>query len=375
MSAVGFIGPSNPASNLVVRYGVVKVQPALWLPTIVDRMAAEVGSVLLVRSELSKPCAFLSGAISDIPAGASVEELASIPVVRRLLIPAAAAASPPWPTMVVTGLGPNLSDSLSAIQQSAGSSGIEIIAVVGEPETAESKRELQRALPVGVQPKQILWVPVIDGLHQPWEEVELQSDLDGTTLTEHIDGAVDGPATLSVDDLLRGDVIPGATPAPARRGPGVRIAAPVPDGGAVEHERRADSAADSHQSSGVVPPAASTTDPHSRNQALPPTTPSGFDHLQPCSWQLPGGSGQVVRDPQGVEWAVVLENPSPQRLLAELKALHALRDSGVPEALGLGGAEPMLHVVVSPEALAEIPSVTGIRRWCSVDGRRYPVAD
>ena len=155
----------------------------------------------------------------------------------------------------------------------------------------------------------------------------------------------------------------------------MRIAAPVADGGAVEHERRSDSAAGSHQSPGVAPPAASTTDHYSQSQVLPPTTPSGFDHLQPCPWQLPGGSGQVVRDPHGVEWAVVLENPSLQGLLAELKALHALRDSGVPEALGLGGAEPMLHVVVSPEALAEIPSVTGIRRWCSVDGRRYPVAD
>ena len=73
MSAVGFIGPSNPASNLLVRYGVVKVQPALWLPTIVVRMAEDVGSVLLVRSELSKPCAFLSGDFSEVPVDASIE--------------------------------------------------------------------------------------------------------------------------------------------------------------------------------------------------------------------------------------------------------------------------------------------------------------
>ena len=158
MSAVGFIGPSNPASNLLVRYGVVKVQPALWLPTIVDRMAEDVVSVLLVRSELSKPCAFLSGDFSEVPVDASIEELAAVPATRRLLIPAAAASAPAWPTLVVTGLGPNLAESLS-LQQSAGATGIEIIAVVGEPETAEAKRELQRALPVGVQPKQILWVP------------------------------------------------------------------------------------------------------------------------------------------------------------------------------------------------------------------------
>ena len=162
MSAVGFIGPSNPASNLLVRYGVVKVQPALWLPTIVDRMAEDVGSVLLVRSELSKPCAFLSGEFSEVAVGASIEELAAVPAKRRLLIPAAAASAPAWPTLVVTGLGPNLTDSLAALQQSAGASSIEIIAVVGEPETAEAKRELQRSLPVGVQPKQILWVPMID---------------------------------------------------------------------------------------------------------------------------------------------------------------------------------------------------------------------
>ena len=56
MSAVGFIGPSNPASNLLVRYGVVKVQPALWLPTIVDRMAEELGSVLLVRLNFQTLC-------------------------------------------------------------------------------------------------------------------------------------------------------------------------------------------------------------------------------------------------------------------------------------------------------------------------------
>ncbi len=94
MSAVGFIGPSNPASNLLVRYGVVKVQPALWLPTIVDRMAEDVGPVLLVRSELSKPCAFLSGDFSEVPVDASIEELAAVPATRRLLIPAAAASAP-----------------------------------------------------------------------------------------------------------------------------------------------------------------------------------------------------------------------------------------------------------------------------------------
>ena len=68
-----------------------------------------------------------------------------------------------------------------------------------------------RALPIGVQPKQILWVPVIDGLHQPWEEVELDADLDGMALTENLHDAVDGEHVLSVDDLLRGD--PLTTPA------------------------------------------------------------------------------------------------------------------------------------------------------------------
>ena len=133
---------------------------------------------------------------------------------------------------MVTGLGPNLAESLAALQQSAGASGIDIIAVVGEPETAEAKRELMRALPIGVQPKQILWVPVIDGLHQPWEEVELDADLDGMALTENLPDAVNGEHVLSVDDLLRGD--PLTTPAqvkesaaPALRGPGVRITPPV----------------------------------------------------------------------------------------------------------------------------------------------------
>ena len=104
--------------------------------------------------------------------------------------------------------------------------------MVGEPETAEAKRELMRALPIGVQPKQILWVPVIDGLHQPWEEVELDADLDGMAMTENLHDAVDGEHVLSVDDLLLGD--PLTTPAqvnesaaPPLRGPGVRITPPV----------------------------------------------------------------------------------------------------------------------------------------------------
>ena len=261
MSAVGFIGPSNPASNLLVRYGVVKVQPALWLPTIVDRMAKDVGSVLLVRSELSKPCAFLSGEFSEVPVGASIEELAAVPATRRLLIPAAAAASPPWPSLVVTGLGPNLAESLAALQQSAGASGIDIIAVVGEPETAEAKRELMRALPIGVQPKQILWVPVIDGLHQPWEEVELDADLDGMALTENLPDAVHGEHVLSVDDLLRGD--PLTTPAqvkesaaPALRGPGVRIVPPAAHTETAEDSVHADahSASSTTTGSGVATP-------------------------------------------------------------------------------------------------------------------------
>ena len=379
MSAVGFIGPSSPASNLVVRYGVVKVQPALWLPTIVDRMAAEVGSVLLVRSELSKPCAFLSGAISDIPAGASVEDLASIPVVRRLLIPASAASSPPWPTMVVTGLGPNLSDSLSSIQNAAGSAGIEIIAVVGEPETAEAKRELQRALPVGVQPKQILWVPMIDGLHQPWEEVELHSELDGLTLTEHIHDAVDGHLPLSVDELLRGDDIaapaPTQPPAPTQRGPGVRIAAPVGHGIPAKGRDVAEERPASHGSTESVSPAGPAAGDHLHDEALSSNPQIGFEHLQPCSWNVPGGTGQVVRNPQGDEWAVVLENPNVQQLMAEWKALQALCDSGLPPALGLAGAKPTIHVVVPPEGLSKIPSVPGIRRWCCIDGQKHSVAD
>jgi hypothetical protein len=378
VSAVGFIGPSNPASNLLVRYGVVKVQPALWLPTIVDRMAEDVGSVLLVRSELSKPCAFLSGDFSEVPTGASIEELAAVPATRRLLIPAAAASPPAWPTLVVTGLGPNLADSLAALQQSAGASGIEIIAVVGEPETAEAKGELQRALPVGVQPKQILWVPMIDGLHQPWEEVELDPDLDGMALTEHFHDAVDGQHVLSVDDLLRGDSLPTSTsigePVAGLRGPGVRISPPVGHTLA-SHEQEPQSAAvtspqgvDSDSSSGPVvgehPPASSSSGPQ-----------VGFDHLQPCSWKVPGGTGRVVRDPNGAEWGVILEHPTLRQVLAELKVLHAMRDSGLPAALGLGESDPTLHVVVSPEGLADIPSAFGVMRWCHTAGCTFPVAD
>ena len=374
MSAVGFIGPSNPASNLLVRYGVVKVQPALWLPTIVDRMAEDVGSVLLVRSELSKPCAFLSGDFSEVPVDASIEELAAVPATRRLLIPAAAASAPAWPTLVVTGLGPNLAESLSALQQSAGASGIEIIAVVGEPETAEAKRELQRALPVGVQPKQILWVPMIDGLHQPWEEVELDSNLDGMALTEHFHDAVDGQHVMSVDDLLRGNSVPISEPAAALRGPGVRITPPV--GHTPASEAKASQSAsvtspqgvDSDSSSGPVvgehPPASSSSSPQ-----------VGFEHLQACSWKVPGGSGRVVRDPHGAEWGVILEHPSLRQVLAELKVLHALRDSGLPAALGLGESDPTLHVVVSPEGLADIPPAFGVMRWCHTAGSTFPVAD
>ena len=379
MSAVGFIGPSNPAPNLLVRYGVVKVQPALWLPTIVDRMAEDVGSVLLVRSELSKPCAFLSGDFSEVPVDASIEELAAVPATRRLLIPAAAASAPAWPTLVVTGLGPNLAESLSALQQSAGASGIEIIAVVGEPETAEAKRELQRALPVGVQPKQILWVPVIDGLHQPWEEVELDSDLHGIALTEHFHDAVDGQHVLSVDDLLRGDPVPTSAPvsepAPALRGPGVRIAAPVGQTKPAEKHVPAEASAASSTKSGSGSAATSDADRHHCPGSKSSATHAGFEHLQPCSWKVPGGSGRVIRDSHGEDWGVVLEHPTPQLLLAELKVLHAFRDSGLPSVLGLGESDPTLHVVVSPEGLAEIPSGPGIKRWCCIEGRLHPVAN
>ena len=379
MSAVGFIGPTNPASNLVVRYGVVKVQPALWLPTIIDRMAKDVGSVLLVRSELSKPCAFLSGHFSEVPVGASIEELAAVPATRRLLIPAAAASAPAWPTLVVTGLGPNLAESLGALQQSAGASGIEIIAVVGEPETAEAKRELQRALPVGVQPKQILWVPMIDGLHQPWEEVELDSDLDGMSLTEHFNDAVDGQHVLSVDDLLRGDAAPIPAPiehvAPPLRGPGVRIAAPVVQARPTEEYVSAEAFSASPTKPGPGSAATSDDDRHHPSGSNSSGTQPGFEHLQPCSWKVPGGSGRVVRDLHGEDWGVVLEHPTPHQLLAELKVVHAFRDSGLPGVLGLGESDPTLHVVVSPEGLTEIPSGPGIKRWCCVEGHWHPIAD
>ncbi|HCD29398.1 MAG TPA: hypothetical protein DEQ73_02205 [Phycisphaerales bacterium] len=379
MSAVGFIGPSNPASNLLVRYGVVKVQPALWLPTIVDRMAEDVGSVLLVRSELSKPCAFLSGDFSEVPVGASLEELAAVPATRRLLIPAAAASAPAWPTLVVTGLGPNLAESLAALQKSAGASGIEVIAVVGEPETAEAKRELQRALPVGVQPKQILWVPMIDGLHQPWEEVELDSNLDGMALTEHFHDAVDGEHVLSVDDLLRGDPVltsaPVSEPAPVLRGPGVRIAAPVGQKKPAEKHIPAEASAASSTKSGSGSATTFDADRHHSPGSNSSATHAGFEHLQPCSWKVPGGSGRVIRDSHGEDWGVVLEHPTSHLLLAELKVLHAFRDSGLPSVLGLGESDPTLHVVVSPEGLAEIPSGPGIKRWCCIEGRLHPVAD
>lgn len=380
MSAVGFIGPSNPASNLLVRYGVVKVQPALWLPTIVDRMAEDVGSVLLVRSELSKPCAFLSGDFSEVPVDASIDELAAVPATRRLLIPAAAASAPAWPTLVVTGLGPNLAESLAALQQSAGASGIDIIAVVGEPETAEAKRELMRALPIGVQPKQILWVPVIDGLHQPWEEVELDADLDGMALTENLHDAVDGEHVLSVDDLLRGD--PLTTPAqvnesaaPPLRGPGVRITPPVGYTTVREERESSNVSAASPQGLGSHSSVGPVADDHYVPLPSFCESEAGFEHLQSCSWRVPGGTGQVVRDPRGDEWGVVLRSPHLRQVLGELKALQALRDSGLPEALGLGSGDPVLHVVVAPEGLAEIPPVFGLRRWCCVDGCHYPIAD
>lgn len=83
----------------------------------------------------------------------------------------------------------------------------------------------------------------------------------------------------------------------------------------------------------------------------------------------------MVKDPHGEEWGVVLENPSLHQLLAEFRALQALRDSGLPGVLGFGGADPTLHVVVPPDGLAEIPPLPGLRRWCAVDGHRYPVAD
>ena len=378
MSAVGFIGPSSPAANLLVRYGVVKVQPALWLPTIVDRMAEDVGSVLLVRSELAKPCAFLSGDFSEVPVGASIEELGAVPAVRRLLIPAAAASAPDWPTLVVTGLGPNLADSLATLQQSAGASGIEIIAVVGEPETPEAKRELQRALPVGVQPKQILWVPMIDGLHQPWEEVELHSDLDGMTLTEHFHGAVDGQHVPTVDDLLRGDLLhtpdPVNDPASVLRAPGVRISPPIGRTMATEEREPPSVSGASPQGLGSDSSAGSVVDGH------PPASSSsnpqvGFEHLQPCSWNVPGGSGRVVRDPHGEEWGVILEYPNLRQVVSEIRALQALRDSGVPAALGLGESDPTLHVVVSPEGLVDIPSAFGVKRWCHTAGCTFLVSD
>ena len=44
----------------------------------------------------------------------------------------------------------------------------------------------------------------------------------------------------------------------------------------------------------------------------------------------------MVRDPHGDEWGVVLRSPHLRQVLGELKALQALRDSGLPEALGLG---------------------------------------
>ena len=378
MSAVGFIGPSNPASNLLVRYGVVKVQPALWLPTIVDRMAEEVGSVLLVRSELSKPCAFLSGDFSDVPVNASVEELASVPVVRRLLIPAAAASVPSWPSLVVTGLGPNLTESLAALQQSAGSSGIEIIAVVGEPETAEAKRELQRALPVGVQPKQILWVPMIDGLHQPWEEVEMHPDLDGMALTERLNDAVDGPHVLSVDDLLRGDPVPKPAsvkdPAPVLRGPGVRIVPPAAHTETAEESVHADapSASSTTTGFGVATPIDGV---HHHPESPSSGPPAGLEDLQPCAWKVPGGAGQVVKDPDGEQWGVVLENPSLHQVLAELKVMRALCDSGLLETFDLGGSDPTLHVVVPPERLADVPSAPSVKRWCRTADHTFAVAD
>jgi|GEM_PF-4621002 len=379
MSAVGFIGPSNPASNLLVRYGVVKVQPALWLPTIVDRMAEEVGSVLLVRSELSKPCAFLSGDFSDVPVDASLEELASVPVVRRLLIPAAAASAPSWPSLVVTGLGPNLTDSLAAIQQSVGSSRIEIIAVVGEPETAEAKRELQRALPVGVQPKQILWVPMIDGLHQPWEEVELHSDLDGMALTERLNDVVDGQHVLSVDDLLRGDPVPTPAPvkesAPVLRGPGVRIVPPAAHDETTEESVPMDAPSASSSTSGSGFEAAPVDTAHRHPESLSSAGPAGLEDLQPCAWKVPGGAGQVVKDPRGEQWGVVLENPSLHQVLAELKVMRTLCDSGLLEALNLGGSDPTLHVVVPPERLADLPSALGVKRWCRTAGHTFAVAD
>ena len=83
----------------------------------------------------------------------------------------------------------------------------------------------------------------------------------------------------------------------------------------------------------------------------------------------------MVQDHQGDEWGVVLRNPHLRQVLSELKALQALCASGLPEALGFGSADPILHVVLTPEALAEIPAVSGLRRWCCIEGFHYPVAD
>ena len=72
---------------------------------------------------------------------------------------------------------------------------------------------------------------------------------------------------------------------------------------------------------------------------------------------------------------MILEHPTLRQVLAELKVLHAMRDSGLPAALGLGESDPTLHVVVSPEGLADIPSAFGVMRWCHTAGCTFPVAD
>ena len=360
MSAVGFIGPSDPSLNFVVRYGVVKVQPALWLPTIVDRMSAEVGSVLLVRSELSTPCAFLSGDLPSVAASASAENLAEIPASRRLLIPASSAEAPKWPTLVVTGLGPNLSESLSAIHRQAGPLGIELIAVVGEQKTPEAARELQRALPVGVQPKQILWVPVIDGLHQPWEEVDLEDGLDGPALTHGLVAATEAASSPSVDDLLRGDVAQTSS----IRGPGVRISPP------------------GHPASTSPPSGEQFSSPRRIDDPSPSVIPAKGacefkfleEGMEPSGWSIPGGQGQVMRQREG-RWAVVLETAAADAVLRELKAIELVTQSGLLATLGLSSEPPELHVLLEPEALSAVPPAHGIRRWCVVQGIQHPIAD
>ncbi|MEC8114326.1 MAG: hypothetical protein VX104_00610, partial [Planctomycetota bacterium] len=91
--------------------------------------------------------------------------------------------------------------------------------------------------------------------------------------------------------------------------------------------------------------------------------------------KVPGGAGQVVKDPDGEQWGVVLENPSLHQVLAELKVMRALCDSGLLEAFDLGGSDPTLHVVVPPERLADVPSAPSVKRWCRTADHTFAVAD